>query len=96
MQLDYDGQEWLEDVSIEAVHVGDYVSLARGPSHPVGCVLRKTPARALPSTRIVGWGIELATGGMWLPCGARLTRRRFSLVPPVPPVPAATAHRRSR
>jgi len=72
----------LEQVSIEAVHVGDYVYVEREGRAPLGETLRviaKATLRRAPSDRVAGWRLEFATGdGAWWPRSAIVWRWRVS------------------
>jgi hypothetical protein len=85
----------LEEVAIEAIHVGDYVQAAtaeRGES--TWCVLRKLPLRATTPPGIAGWHLQLGNGdALWLPPRARLQRRSFGRVGS-PTAPASGARAR--
>jgi hypothetical protein len=72
--------EALEEVSIEHVHVGDYLSLpSEGPSPPrVRCVLVKAAIRTPRVDRVAGWHVELSDGAsVCLPRCTKVKRRRF-------------------
>jgi hypothetical protein len=81
--LDLEGQLYdrLEEVSIEHVHVGDYVSLpsAGPPAAKSQCVLFKAPTRLAATDEIAGWQVELKDGGLvWLRRHTKVIRRRFA------------------
>ena len=80
----------LEQVSIEAVHVGDYVYVEREGRAPLGDTLRviaKATIRRAPSDRVAGWRLEFATGdGAWWPRDAIIWRRRARSASREPPV----------
>ena len=64
--MSFDGEGALgarvEEVSLELVHVGDYVSFATAGSQssPTRCVLSKAPIRPPHTDRVAGWQVELA------------------------------------
>ena len=93
---DGEQQEHFEEVSIEAVHVGDYLSLPSAGLSPseARCVLAKAPMRLQPTKRLVGWHVEVARlGALWLPAQTKVKRRRFESAATAP---AALANRRPR
>lgn len=68
----------VEQVSIEAVGVGDFV-FTNHPAPGVGarCVLAKHAKTNERTERIVGWLVELNGGSLaWWPHGATVWRRR--------------------
>lgn len=68
----------IEQVSIEAVGVGDFV-FTNHPAPGVGakCVLAKHAKTNERTERIVGWLVELNGGSLaWWPHGATVWRRR--------------------
>ena len=89
-------QKHFEEVSIENVHVGDYLSArSAGPARTSAhCVLSKAPMRIPPSQRVVGWHVEVAQlGVLWLPRQSTVKRRRFECLRNEP---AALARMQSR
>jgi hypothetical protein len=70
----------LEEVSIETVHVGDYLvfPLATRVQPRALCVLSKLLTRLRPTDKIAGWRLELSDrGAIWMPRKTRVTRHRF-------------------
>jgi hypothetical protein len=71
----------LEEVSIEAVHVGDYIYV---PSdHRPHCVLSKATTRLAATDKVAGWRVELiAASPLWIARGAKVLRQRFGSAAP--------------
>ena len=72
--------DYLEQVAIETVHVGDFVFIDP-PARPSGarCVIAKRAKGNERSTRTIGWLVELAGGDLaWWPRGASVWRRRVA------------------
>lgn len=71
----------IEQVAIEAVHVGDYLVVDDPRAHSNGacCVITKRAKANERTGRIVGWLVELnGQGGLaWWPRGAKVWRRRI-------------------
>ena len=70
----------LEQVTIEAVHVGDYVFVAPpGRAIAARCVVAKCAKANERTARIVGWLVELNGGELvWWARGETLWRRRIA------------------
>jgi hypothetical protein len=85
-------REDIEQVAVEAVHVGDYV-LLEPRSRPVSarCVIAKRANVNERTARIVGWLFEL-TGGQvaWWPRGAQVWRGRLGVNISGPGAPASS------
>ena len=82
--------ERVEQVSIQLVHVGDYVYASPARSQPL-CVVAKVAIRSRPLHRIVGWQLELVNGTvMLLLRDALVQRRRFETAPASTPVRTRT------
>ena len=69
----------IEQVAIEAMHVGDYV-FVDPRAYPTGacCVITKLPKANERTGRIVGWLVQLNGQGLaWWSRGAKVWRRRI-------------------
>lgn len=69
----------IEQVTIETVHVGDYVFLdAAARPATARCVIRKRAKTNERTARIVGWLVELTGDQLaWWPRGELVWRRRI-------------------
>lgn len=70
----------IEQVAIEAIHVGDYVLIdTRARPGDARCVIRKCAKTNERTARVVGWLLELTDGHLaWWPHGELVWRRRTS------------------
>lgn len=71
----------IEEVAIEAIHVGDYVLLdTTTRSASARCVIKKCAKTNERTARVVGWLLELTGGHVaWWPRGGLVWRRRTSV-----------------
>jgi hypothetical protein len=73
-------RDGIERVSIETVHVGDYVFLGQSFARLVDarCVIAKCAMTNERTARIVGWLLELTGGELaWWPRGSQVWRHRI-------------------
>jgi hypothetical protein len=74
----------LEQVAIDAVHVGDFVCVASQPTsaahvRDARCVIAKRANVNARTDRVVGWLVELSDGELaWWPRGWAVWRRRIA------------------